>query len=91
MFARGQEGASPAAVLLIGRNPFIFPNQFVFVGAQVAGAPSCPASGKSATAPVWCWVTFGKQSRVISRVPKPTVAESKNTENQSATGARLCR
>src|ERR1022692_3270208 len=61
--------ARPAAVLLpIPLQPIHFSRTSSFF-ADVA--PRCPGvllpGGKSATSPVWLWVTFGEQNRVISR------------------------
>src|SRR5437867_6132888 len=60
-----KEQAPPPCFLLLVTHSFSLTSSSS-PAAQVARAPLLPG-GKNATAPVWCWVTFGKQSRVISR------------------------
>ena len=66
VFARGQELAIPAAVLLFFVTRSFFPNQLSLTNGP-SGRAVLLRGGKSSTAPVWWWVTFGEQSRVISR------------------------
>ena len=75
---KNEQSPPPCFFFFVTRS--FFPNQFVFTGGPGGRAVLLPG-GKSATAPVWWWVTFGEQSRVISRECR------RHNQNKSILGA----